>query len=395
MRNRKIIDSYNRIQMDASAQERIWKELTAGSEEFLPEMEDHMKAHQHKKLWKTLLIAAVLTALLASTAYAADLLGIRAMLRPSETVDVGEQSFDTVSLTQPQQLPEEIDIGISEKIAASQAAWEEWSAYKQENEADALFFAPPEEASASQVEENQDGTVTFTYYKTVEVDENGNFSGEILETRTGTREQYEAYLEYCDVRATGYGRYDFNYGVYSSEAEAKLEEIAAKYSLNLREAGTVYLEATEDYSAPNALSKEELAEVLTEAACSGNLFRRMPDLFDKLYTYNEGSFGVAFNQSLPDGNTVHCYCCNFMYSTLSSGREVVEWLDKSSSLSTHSFTAADGTALTVINAGEAAFIYTFLDDSYFTMRIDGGGTPLSDEDIDSIADMLDYSVIGK
>ena len=29
------------------------------------------------------------------------------------------------------------------------------------------------------------------------------------------------------------------------------------------------------------------------------------------------------------------------------------------------------------------------------MRIDGGGTPLSDEDIDSIADMLDYSVIGK
>lgn len=396
MRNKKIIDSYNRIHIDASAQERIWNELMACSEELLPEMEEKMKAHKHQTLWKTLLIAAVLTALLASTAYAADLFGIRTMLRPAEPMSVDDRSFDTVSLTQPQQVPEEVDSQITEKIAASQAAWEEWTVYKQENGLEEPLFAPPEGTLVSQVEENEDGTITFTYYKTLELDENGNFCGEILETRTGTREQYEAYQEYVDVKARmGIGRYDSNYGVYSEAAEAKLEEIAAKYSLNLREAGTVLLEATEDFTAPNALSKEDLAAALTETACSGSLFRRMPDLFDKLYTFNEGSFGVAFNQTLPNGNSVHCYCYNSMYSTLSSGNEVVEWIDKSSSLNTRILTSSDGTELTVINAGEAAFIYTFLENSYFTMRIDGNGEALSDGDIDSIVDMLDYSVIGK
>ena len=96
-----------------------------------------------KKLYRTLLIAAVIASFMVTAAFAAGLLDFRALLL-EDTLEINGQEFSKISLTQPQAVPEETESAgtqenalkdtdeLEEKLAASKAAWAEWEEYMDE-----------------------------------------------------------------------------------------------------------------------------------------------------------------------------------------------------------------------------------------------------------------------
>ena len=59
------------------------------------------------------------------------------------------------------------------------------------------------------------------------------------------------------------------------------------------------------------------------------------------------------------------------------------------------YITADGTEVTILSNGESAYIYVYLDDSFFVEHIYGlEACEITDDDLNYIADYLKYSVIG-
>ena len=128
---------------------------------------------------------------------------------------------------------------------------------------------------------------------------------------------------------------------------------------------------------------------------SGSVFYEPPAGFDKVYYYDEGSFGLSFYLEPPSGaGQLSCYGCNSVYSTLSSGFGVSGWETDLSSFTERRHTAPDGTELTILSNGSDAYIYVYLEDSFFAMHVYGEGS-LSDADVDYAADAINYSNIGR
>ena len=60
---------------------------------------------------------------------------------------------------------------------------------------------------------------------------------------------------------------------------------------------------------------------------------------------------------------------------------------------TRTYTALDGTELTIMQKGNEAFLYVYLEESFYEMHMQCD-TTLSDEDVNRIADNLNYHNIG-
>ena len=379
-----------------------------------------MKTNRTKKLIRTTLFAAAIASLLTVGAYAAGFLGPKAIIIPDLEKDNGET---LVSITQPQAVPEDMSQEISEKVENARAAWAEWRNWRETSPDlphNPKIFTPPENATISNVVDNEDGSCTLYYYsedafeqiydsKTGEED----FSKATpLEVRNASAEEisaHEAFMEYVNL---SYGDYDFNYDIHNEIEAAKLDEIAAKYDLRLRHGSTLLWskETVEendaemnarygtnshtDTSDPRFLTNQELCDRIAVVACHGPLFRTTPRGFDKVYYFDEGTFCVSYYQELADGRRVLCYGYNSMYSTLSSGREVVSKIIEPERFQSYAHIAPDGTELNILWKDNEAFIYTYLADSFFEMHIQSD-SPLSDADVGAVADNLNYSNIGR
>ena len=94
------------------------------------------------------------------------------------------------------------------------------------------------------------------------------------------------------------------------------------------------------------------------------------------------------------GRRLNCYGYNSVYTTLSSGREVLTRIQDPAKLQTRTHTAPDGTELTVLQGEKEAFLYVYLNDSFFEEHITCD-SPLSDADVDLAADALIYANIGR
>ena len=378
------------------------------------------KGKRSGKLIRITLLAAVLASLLTAGAYAKGFLGSKAIIIPESESESGNT---LVSITQPQAVPEEIDREVNENVENAKKAWSEWRSWRETSPdipREPAVFAPPEGASASNYVENEDGSLTVYFFDEAGIakiheDENGepDFSAATpVEVRTATAEEAAAEEAWHQYVQSEYGDYDFNYDIHTETEGKKLEEIAAKYGLNLRHGSTLLWskETTEeadaefnaqfgtdyhtDTSDPRFLTNRELCERISQAACHGRLFRETPRGFDKVYYFDEGSFCVSYDQELSGGRRVNCYGYNSMYSTLSSGREVVSRITDPESFQTRTHTAPDGTELTIMQKGSEAFLYVYLQDSFFEMHISSDGT-LSEADVDAVADNLNYANIGK
>ena len=355
------------------------------------------KAGTGRRVYRTLLIAAIIASFMVTAAFAAGLLDFRALLM-DKTVEIDGQEFSRISLTQPQTVPEETENadtqenalkdteGLEEKLAASKAAWAEWEDYRYNGIGLPEAFSFVKEKSCGLlVTENDDGSVT------VEIIDNGE--SEFMTVSAEEFEQFEAWGE----RQSGgtYGDYDFNYKVQSQEDADKLEKIAAKYGLKLRKGHQLlWSSETSGMSGAGFITNQQLAEKTAEIGCAGNIFYETPVGFDKVYWYDEGTFCVSYYVDLPSsGERVTCYGYNGVYSTFTSGSEVKIWEEDLSGFSERQHTAPDGTELTILSNGADAYIYAFLEDSFFAMHV-GGSENMTDADLDYIAGTINYSNIG-
>lgn len=398
-----------------------------------------------RKIVHLTLLAAVLVSLLSAAAYASGFLGIHAIVIPEPTAEpvaasaapaptqAAEAEESTaapaetapqtalVSLTQPQAVPEELDSAVREKVENARAAWDEWQSWRKENLPQMPeVFSPVEGAAIANYVENEDGSATVSYYGKDQWDqiifrenEEPDFSAATpIEVRTATAEEMAQREAWLELAGLSYGDYDFNYDIHTAEEAAKLEEIAANYGLRLRHANTLLWsrETVEEndaaFNAANGtdlhtdtsdarfLTNRELCDRIAEVACHGAFFREIPHGFDKVYYFNEGTFCVSYDQRLADGRRVDCYGYNSMYATLSSGHEVVTRITDPESYQARTHTTPDGTDLTILQKDNEAFLYVYLPDSFFEMHMQSDA-PLSDADVDAVADNLIYSNIGR
>ena len=135
--------------------------------------------HIARKRIITFALAAALILGLGTAAYAAGLFGIRALfIKDSASADIPDSGL--LSLTQPQEVPEEMDAEIRRKIDNSTEAWAEWDTWRKSN---GIFqpdvFVWPDDCVCDGCEDNGDGTWTVIFYAPISAsyDEDGNLLG--------------------------------------------------------------------------------------------------------------------------------------------------------------------------------------------------------------------------
>ncbi len=400
---------------------RLWQQILREAEEDAPPQKEvlNMKKHSLDKIVRIGLLAAVIASFLAVGAYAAGFLGSRAIVIEEPAVTDGSA---LVSISQPQAAPEELD-EVSQKIENAKTAWAEWRTWRETSPDlphEPVVFLPPANNVSSTYVDNPDGGYTIYFHdnesfqKMMDATPEGSepdYAAYAIETRTATPEEVAQENAFHAYVQSEYGGYDFNYDIHTEAEAEKLEEIAAKYGLNLRHGSTLLWckESVEemdeamnaaygtdihtDTSDPRFLSKAELCERISSMGCHGDLFREAPRGFDKVYYFEEGSFCVSFYLD-SGGKRLDCYGYNSVYATLSSGREVLTRIQDPAKLQTRSHTAPDGTELTVLQGENEAFLYVYLNDSFFEEHITCESS-LTDADVDLAADALIYSNIGK
>lgn len=341
--------------------------------------------HMKKKRIITFALAAALILAMGAVAYAADLFGIRAMFMKN-TSSADNPNSGYVSFTQPQDVPEEMDESVRAKIDNATKAWAEWEAWRLENG----IYEPesckaPENTSSSTVEENADGTYTMIFFS------DSNSENEI-ERRTVSAEDYKASEAYWVAVAKGFSGYDFPYHVYTQGMADKLESIAANYGLKLRHQRTSMFQNHDEVA--EFSTREEITARINEICAGGkSFFRTDPTGYDKFYYFDEGTFAVSFFTTENMTNTgTYCYLYNSPYGTLSSGFEIFTEVKDISAFTVRYHTTPDGTRLTVLQNGTEMYAYVYLENSFVTLHItqlEG----LSETEIDTILDMVNYSAI--
>lgn len=344
-------------------------------------------------------LAAALILAFGIVAYATDIFGLRAMqIKDSNLDSTVSKDGGIVSITQPQDVPDEMNPRIQKKIENSTKAWNEWENWRKENgihEPDA--FVEPEGCEGYDLAANKDGTYTITFYSDIDpvLDDNYeviDWNGTVIETRTISAEEYAEYETFYSAINFGFSNYDFKYNVYSQEMADKLEEIAARYGLQLRHQATL-LSQTQGENAEDA--RDALTEKINGICAGGkSLFHSEPFGYDKFYYHNEGTFAISFYTTADQSNNgTRCYLYNSPYGTLSSGFEIVGEIEDVNTIASRIHTTPDGVDVTVLHGGSDMYAYVYLDDSFVTLHITQP-KGLTDAEIDSIIDMIDFSVIG-
>ena len=346
----------------------------------------------------SILVAACLLLSLGVVAYATDLFGIRALLIKDDNLpSTRNEEGGYLSITQPQEVPEEMDSGINDKIAKSTKAWAEWDSWRKENGIyQPEVFEIPEGCTRSEYLENDDGTYTVVFYKSVPIyGDNGmpvNIEYEEIERRIATAEEFKQDMIYAEAIAKGFKGYDFNYHVYTQDMANKLEEIAARYGLELRRERTTMYENFDGNTQFNSF--DEITDRINQVCAGGkSFFRVQPTGYDKFYYYGEGTFAVSFYTTDNKTNTgTSCYLYNSPYGTLSSGFEIISEVENVSAMSTYNHISPDGTELTVLYNGADMFAYVYLENSFVTMHFNQLNG-LSAEEINGIIDMVNFNAI--
>ena len=157
-------------------------------------------------------------------------------------------------------------------------------------------------------------------------------------------------------------------------------------------------EVRRDYRAMEGmLSNRELMDWISDNYCRGDYFAAPPVGFDKVYWLPDGDFCVSYYLDLQQEgyqNWTGCYAYCSSYEVFHDGWEVGTWLNDGVNTTERSYTAADGTELTIIRAGKQAVIYAFLPDFFFTETV-WSTVELDDAALDIIAESINYQNIGK
>ena len=325
MRNRAVIAAYSGIDLDEKQAEMLWQSIETESRRPRRAETTEIPAPGGKgrRLARTLLLAAALTALLTAGAFAAEFFGAKSVIIPQS---VGEQQFGHLD--------------------------DEGSIVEEDSENSAAL------------------SMTTVYEGTEEV-------MDWQERAAAAMEEWEAYrrprlealresdsAEYQRVQSTmgSFGDYPYFYGVWDDEGAAKLREIADNHGLKLRVLRENRIKMEGD-------SDEAMMEALSSQVCDGRLCTA--DLrVDHYMVYETGAFQLSADVKQPDGRRLAFYLCTTAYDEMISdytvgGLVVQDFTD----LVTRTYTAADGTELTVMQNDHQAFAFAYLDDYYLTMSM--------------------------
>lgn len=431
MINMQVRDSYNKIALSRDTAEDIWQRAMEQAKAQPSERGSRRNKGGGKKLRRTLLIAAVIASLMTVTALASEFYGFGSLVReereqlmaqeqPDGSLDSSTVTVYDIGQTRPYEGPD----WAMEWVDKAQEAFSEWRSYKEEkldayyreklpNLKDILTISDNGGPGYDgiDVQDNGDGTYTFTLWRYEEDPDNlapdifGNMVPaykEVLDPATSVtvdQAEKEAFDEEMLRMATlgGYGDYHHIYGVADAEEAEKLEELAAEYGLSLR-SGQVTKYAGDD-------SDQGLNQSLGQAVGSGDIYREAPE-FDHYSTFQSGSFQSAANITLSDGRKLSTYLCSTAYGEMVDGWELGGFtVREDEPMSTRSYTAADGTELTISQNGSQAIVYAYLDKSYITMTMEinsyrSPGVRETDFSLDEAAvnygaDFINYKNIGK
>ena len=431
MINMQVRDSYNKIALSRDTAEDIWQRAMEQAKAQPSERGSRRNKGGGKKLRRTLLIAAVIASFMTVTALASEFYGFKSLVReereqlmaqeqPDGSLDSSTVTVYDIGQTRPYEGPD----WAMEWVDKAQEAFSEWRSYKEEkldayyreklpNLKDILTISDNGGPGYDGIDvaDNGDGTYTFTLWRYEEDPDNlvpdifGNMVPaykEVLDPATSVtvdQAEKEAFDEEMLRMATlgGYGDYHHIYGVADAEEAEKLEELAAEYGLSLR-SGQVTKYAGDD-------SDEGLDQSLGQAVGSGDIYREAPE-FDHYSTFQSGSFQSAANITLSDGRRLSTYLCSTAYGEMVDGWELGGFtVREDEPMSTRSYTAADGTELTISQNSSQAIVYAYLDKSYITMTMEinsyrSPGVPetnfsLDEAAVNYAADFINYKNIGK
>ena len=431
MINMQVRDSYNKIALSRDTAEDIWQRAMEQAKSLPPERGSGRNKGDGKKLRRTLLIAAVIASLMTVTALASEFYGFGSLVReereqlmaqeqPDGSLDSSTVTVYDIGQTRPYEGPD----WAMEWVDKAQEAFSEWRSYKEEkldayyreklsNLKDILTISDNGGPGYDgiDVQDNGDGTYTFTLWRyeedpdTLVPDIFGNMVPaykEVLDPSasvTVDQAEKDAYDAEMLRMATlgGYGDYHYIYGVADAEEAEKLEALAAEYGLSLR-SGQLTKYAGDD-------SDQGLNQSLGQAVGSGDIYREAPE-FDHYSTFQSGSFQSAANITLSDGRRLSTYLCSTAYGEMVDGWELGGFtVREDEPMSTRSYTAADGTELTISQNSSQAIVYAYLDKSYITMTMEinsyrSPGVPetnfsLDEATVNYAADFINYKNIGK
>lgn len=431
MINMQVRDSYNKIALSRDTAEDIWQRAMEQAKAQPLERGSRRNKVGGKNLRRTLLIAAVIASLMTVTALASEFYGFKSLVReervqlmaqeqPDGSLDSSTVTVYDIGQTRPYEGPD----WAMEWVDKAQEAFSEWRSYKEEkleayyreklpNLKDILTISDNGGPGYDgiDVQDNGDGTYTFTLWRyeedpdTLVPDIFGNMVPaykEVLDPATSVtvdQAEKDAYDAEMLRMATlgGYGDYHYIYGVADAEEAEKLEALAAEYGLSLR-SGQLTKYAGDD-------SDQGLNQSLGQAVGSGDIYREAPE-FDHYSTFKSGSFQSAANITLSDGRRLSTYLCSTAYGEMVDGWELGGFtVREDEPMSTRSYTAADGTELTISQNGSQAIVYAYLDGSYITMtmEINSCRSPgvretdfsLDEATVNYAADFINYKNIGK
>jgi hypothetical protein len=420
MTNLQVVAAYDKITPSPKAADDIWQRAVTSAKEpekLQPHTPTHVKKNS-KTIRRTLLIAAVIASLMTVTAVAENFYGVKnvtknkdeqlvSTVQPDGSIESTTTPVIELGSTRPYDGPD----WAMEWIDTAQKAFDEYWAYKEANptfDANDLDAWINEKADSGYngflPQDNGDGTYTFIPFYIGSTEENP-FIEHPEDAITVSKEVYEAHKEKAtdSAKLGGYGDYHYIYHVSSAEDAAKLEEIAAKYNLVLRDGEVAQYSGDKDDT--------QLNQQLSTAVGKGSIYREAPE-FDHFSYFDSGSFQSAADIPLQDGRKAATYICNTAYNEMVSGDEVGGFtVSGDEPLITRSYTAADGTELTISQNSTKAIIYAFLDESYITVQVeidnwrvaptDGlsgvaeTNFDLSEDVVNYVADFINYSNIGK
>lgn len=435
MTNRQIQEAYDKINVSPQAAGEIWRRAVESAQEAPREKQPETGKRRSKTFRCTLLIAAVIASLMTVTAVAADFYGIKTVTRedsrqqlpmattlPDGSVETTMTPVMELGGTRPYDGPD----WAMEWVNTAKSAFAEWRAYKDERTAQRervraentpqLTAFNEKYADAGyhfyETRDNGDGTSTCIKGRMVEDPENlvPNIWGkmvpgvkDVLDYDTATvisNEELDYERSYYEqvAKLGGYGDYHHIYAVWDGEEAAKLEEIAAKYDLILRDGeNTVF--------GGDGIDNIALNRQLSDAVGTGLIYREAPE-FDHYSTFASGSFQSMASIPLADGRKASTYICSTAYHEMVDGGEVGGLTVREDvPMVTRSYTAADGTELTISQNETQAIIYAYLDSAYITITvtIDNWVAPgvvetdfqLSEDIVNFVADFINYKNIGK
>ena len=430
MINMQVKDSYNKIALSRETAEEIWGRALESAKTLPSERRNRRGKNKGKNLRRTLLIAAVIASLMTVTALASEFYGFGSLVMNERGQPMAREqsdgSLETTTVTVydiGQTRPYEGPDWAMEWVDKAQETFGEWRSYKEEkldayyreklpNLGSFLLEEQDADFSGFDIEDNGDGTYTFTksYLEKdteggTEIDINGNpvpaykNVPDPATSVTVDQAEKEAFDEEMLRMATlgGYGDYHHIYGVSDAEEAEKLEALAAEYGLSLR-SGQLTKYAGDD-------SDQGLNQSLGQAVGSGDIYRQAPK-FDHYSTFQSGSFRSSAYIPLDDGRRLSTYLCSTAYNEMVDGREVGGFtVREDEPMTTRSYTAADGTELTISQNGSQAIVYAYLDKSYITMtvQINNLRSPgvretdftMDEDTVNYAADFINYKNIGK